>query len=302
MKNFNINFIVHSPTPTYVNYIGGSMVCHSLANILAELGENSYILADSTNPEYKSTPISWGTPLSCDKENTIVICSAGADHVFSSDSFKNIQSIPNYVRWLIGDQQYHYDKDNKFYKYCDHFIPFPSQKVDGEFLSFDVDFTTFKNHNIPSKGSCFFSKGHKISTTYHPQDAIDLSIMYNMLPEDRIKFLVEVFNKVENFYLYTHRSFIAVIAALCGCNVIVFPYTWEGNEIPLEKFDKEEWKRSLPTFKYGISCGVDDLKWSLETIHLVKNNIIDVKTKGTADIKSFIDNCYSWLETKYDLK
>jgi len=301
MRNFNINFIIHSPTPVYVNYIGGSMVCHSLANDLAELGENSYILANSTNPKYKSIPIPWGTHLSCDKENTIVIYSAGADHVFSPDSLKNIQPIPNSVRWLVGDQQYHYDKDNKFYKYCDHFIPLSSQNVDGEFLSFDVDFNIFKNYNTPRKGSCFFSKGHKITTSYHPQDAIDLHIMYSMAPDDRVKFLSEIFNKVETLYLYTHRSFIAVLAALCGCKVIVFPYTWGGEEIPLEIFNKEEWRRSLPTFKYGISCGVNDIEWSEKTIGLVESNIKEVRSKGIEDIKSFVDDCYIWLEEKYNL-
>jgi hypothetical protein len=301
MKNFALNFIVHSPTPTYVNYIGGSMVCHSLANDLASLGENSYILSDSTNSNYVNGVIPWGSQIDCDKENTIVIYSAGADHVFHPDSYKNISSIPNSVRWLLGDQQYTYNESDKFYKYCDHFIAYPSQKVDGQFLSYDVDFDIFKNHRVPRKGTCFFSKGHTISTQYHPKDSIDLSQMYNMLPEDRMRFLSDVFNTVETFYLYTHRSFIAMLAALCGCNVVVFPYTWEGVEIPLSQFDKESWKKSLPTFKYGVSCGVDDIEWSAQTNHLLKQHIVETKNTGLKNIKQFVDNCYEWMDTKYNL-
>ena len=47
MQEFNINFITYSPTPTYVDYIGGVMICHSLAHMLSTLGENSFIYANN---------------------------------------------------------------------------------------------------------------------------------------------------------------------------------------------------------------------------------------------------------------
>jgi hypothetical protein len=302
MRNFDINFIVHTPYPENVNYIGGVMACHSLANDIAVLGENAYIHANNTNINYKCNVIPWESVLSCDKENTIVIYTAGADHVFPKESLEKIQSIPNRIRWLVGDQQYDYPKEDKFYKYCNHFIPYPNQKVDGEFLSYDVDYDLFSNKNLPRSGTSFFTKGNNIKNPKHPKDSINLDIIYSIPPKERNKYLSKIFNTTETFYVYTHRSFIAVLASLCGCNVVVFPYTWEGNEIPLDTFDINLWRESLPTFKYGISCGVDDLNWSIDTKHLTQERIKEIKTKGTLDIKSFINDCYIWLETKYNLK
>jgi len=301
MKKFDINFIVHSPHSENVNYIGGVMVCHSLANDLAILGENTYIHANNTNPNYKCDVIPWETLLSYDKENTIVIYTAGADHVFPKESLEQIQSIPNRVRWLVSDQQYHYPKEDKFYKYCNHFIPYTNQKIDGEFLSYDVDHDLFSNKNLPRRGTAFFTKGNNIKNPKHPKDSINLDIIYSIPPKERNKYLSEIFNTIETFYVYTHRSFIAVLAALCGCNVIVFPYTWEGNEIPLDTFDIKSWRESLPTFKYGISCGLDDISWSIDTKHLTLGIIKETKTKAMLDIKQFIDNCYDWMYKKYEI-
>jgi len=302
MKNFDINFIIHAPYHENVNHIGGVMACHSLANDIAVLGENAYIHANDTNLNYKCNVIPWKNALSYDKENTIVIYTAGADHVFPKESLESIQSIPNRVRWLVGDQQYDYPKEDKFYKYCNHFIPYPNQKIDGEFLSYDVDYDLFSNKNLPRSGTSFFTKGNNIKNPKHPKDSINLDIIYSIPPKERNKYLSEIFNTTETFYVYTHRSFIAVLASLCGCNVVVFPYTWGGDEIPLDTFDIDLWRESLPTFKYGISCGLDDLNWSIDTKHLTQGRIKEIKTKGIADIKTFINDCYKWLENKYDLK
>lgn len=302
MRDFDINFLIHSPTRHSVNYIGGSMVCHSLAHDLATLGESSYICSDSTSPDYSCGIIPWGTDISYDPENTIVVYTAGADHVFDPTSLQNIKDIPNAVRWLVGEQQYSYPSENKFYRYCDHFKNYPDQKVDGQFLSYDVDFNLFKNFNAPRKGSCFFTKGTAIQNRYHPSDSFDLSYMYSIAGEDRMKFLSEVFNTTETFYLYNHRSFIAVLAALCGCNVVVFPHTWEGEEIDISRFNKDEWVSTLPTFRYGIACGMNDLEWSINTKHLVEDNIKSVREQGIVDIKKFVDDCYDWLKNKYNIR
>ena len=293
MRNFNINFIVFSPTPEYIDYIGGVMVNHSLANYLAKLGENSYIYVNSTKEGYNSTLIPWGTDIDYDPQNTILICSAGAgEHTFEHYIPENIKNIPNKVKWLVNDQVKYYPEGEKFYTYCDYFSTLENQKVDGNFLSLDVEYDIFFNKNLPREGGCFYTKGSPIKTKYHKENDLNLDNTYRMSSFQRNLYLSEVFNSKEYFICYSHRSFIAAIAALCGCTVIVIPY----DDTP-----REYWENNFPTFKYGIAYGIDDMQWALDTKHLVRENLQNIQSQGVEDIKSFINDCYIWLENKYNI-
>jgi len=294
MKNFNINFIVFSPTPAYIDYIGGVMVNHSLAHYISSLGENSYIYASSTKEEYTSITIPWGTQVDYDPKNTILICPAGAgEHTFEHSIPENLKAIPNKVRWLVNDQVKYYPEEEKVYKYCNYFPILENQKIDGSFLSLDVEHNVFFNKNLPRKGSCYYTKGNPIKNKHHKDEDLNLDNIYSMPSSQRNLYLAEVFNSREYFICYSHRSFIAALAALCGCTVIVIPY---------DDTSKEYWKENFPTFKYGISYGIDDTQWALDTHHLVKDNLQNIQAQGVEDIKSFINDCYTWLETKYNLK
>jgi len=293
MKTFDINFIVFSPTPEYIDYIGGVMVNHSLAHYLSQLGENSYIYSNSTKVGYTSNLIPWGTEIEFDKENTIFIVSAGdGEWTFEKNIPECLNSVPNKIRWLVNDQLKYYPKEDRLYKYCDYFKILDNQKVDGSFVSLDVEFNTFTNKNLPRKGGCFYTKGQRPKTWYHKKDDLCLDNIYSMPQDKRNLYLAEVFNTKEYFVCYSHRSFIVALAALCGCTVIV---------IPFDDTPKEYWEKNFPTFKYGISYGIDNIQWALDTKHLVTENLKSIQNQGIESIKSFIDDCYIWLENKYNL-
>jgi hypothetical protein len=293
MRNFNINFVIFSPTPDYIDYIGGVMVNHSLAHYLSQLGENSYLYANSTKEGYTSNLIPWGTEVEFDEENTIFIVSAGdGEWTFEKNIPKCLNSIPNKVRWLVNDQLKLYPDNEKFYKYCNYFKILDKQKVDGEFISLDVDFDIFYNKNLPRKGGCFYTKGQIPRTQYHKNEDLCLDNIYSMSQTQRNLYLAEIFNQKEYFICYSHRSFTAALAALCGCLVIVIPY---------DDTSKEYWIENFPTFKYGISYGIDNTQWALDTKHLVTENIKSIQNQGIESIKLFVDDCYTWLENKYNL-
>jgi hypothetical protein len=293
MKNFNINFITFSPTPEYIDYIGGVMVNHSLTHYLTELGENSYIYANSTKEGYKVNLIPWGTEIEYDPQNTILICPAGdGEHTFEHYIPENLKNIPNQVKWLINNQVKYYPKDEKVYKYCNYFPILENQRIDGSFLSLDIEYDVFFNKNLPREGGCYYTKGHSIKNKYHKDNDLNLDNIYSLPSSQRNLYLAEVFNSKEYFVCYSHRSFIMALAALCGCTVIV---------IPFDDTPKEYWEENFPTFKYGISYGIDNLQWALDTKHLVKENIQNIQNKGIESIKLFVDDCYTWLENKYKL-
>jgi len=293
MKKFDINFITFSPTPEYIDYIGGVMVNHSLAHYLDELGENSYIYANSTKEWYKSNLIPWGTEIEYDPQNTILICPAGdGEHTFEHHIPENLKNIPNQVKWLVNTQVKYYPKDEKVYKYCNYFPILENQKIDGSFLSLDVEYDIFFNKNLPREGGCYYTKGYSIKNKYHKDNDLNLDNIYSLPLSQRNLYLAEVFNSKEYFVCYSHRSFIVALAALCGCTVVV---------IPFDDTPKEYWEENFPTFKYGISYGIDNLQWALDTKHLVKKNIQNIQNEGKNNIKSFINDCYKWLNNKYNL-
>jgi len=293
MRNFNINFVIFSPTPDYIDYIGGVMVNHSLAHYLSQLGENSYLYANSTKEGYTSNLIPWGNEIEYDPQNTILICAAGnGEHTYETYIPEVLKSIPNQVKWLVNDQVKYYPENEKVYKYCDYFKILDKQRIDGEFISLDVDFNIFYNKNLSRNGGCFYTKGQIPKIQYHKNEDLCLDNIYSIPQSERNLYLAEIFNQKEYFICYSHRSFTAALAALCGCMVIVIPY---------DNTPKEYWEKNFPTFKYGISYGINDTQWALDTQHLVAENVESIQNQGIKSIKSFIDDCYIWLENKYNL-
>jgi hypothetical protein len=43
------------------------------------------------------------------------------------------------------------------------------------------------------------------------------------------------------------------------------------------------------------------MQWALDTKHLVRENLQNIQSQGVEDIKSFINDCYIWLENKYNI-
>jgi hypothetical protein len=290
MSDFKINFIVFSPQPYYIDYIGGVMVNHSLANQLAELGENSYIYANTTKEGYNSTVIPWGTHVDYDPRNTILITVAGdGEATFENYIPEDLKSIPNKVRWLVNDQLKYYPEEEKFYKYCDYFKILKNQRVDGEFASLDIDFDTFTNKNLPRSGGCFYTKGQVPKIRHHSSQDLSLDSIYSLPQDQRNLYLAEVFNTKEYFLCYSHRSFTAALAALCGCTVIVIPH----DDTP-----RDYWSENFPSFKYGIAYGIDDVQWAIDTKHLVRKNLENIQAQGIENVKSFVNDCYEWLKIK----
>lgn len=294
IPNFNINFVIFSPAPEYINYIGGVMVNHSLANDLTGLGQNCYLYANSTNIGYNCNLIPWGTDIDFDPRNTVLIKVAGAgEHTFENLIPESLLAIPNKVNWLVNDQVKYYPVDEKLYKYSNYFSTLENQIIDGQFLSIDVDYKTFSNLGLPRSGACFYTKGIALTSHYHNDHDLNLDSIHNIPNnKDRYEYLASVFNTTEYFICYSHRSFIAVLAALCGCTVIVIPY----DDIP-----KHYWSTNFPACKYGIAYGVDDIQWALDTKHLVAQNVKDVQLKGYHDTQQFIHDCYIWLTNKYNI-
>lgn len=297
-KKFDINFIVVSPFPDYVSYIGGATVPHTLANELTKLGENVYLYANDTNPKYNVTCIPWGTGLDYDPANTVVILLGGAgDHINREYLPDNLKNAPNIVRWVVQHQERSYDPGDKVYVYHKYWDMFETQRVDGEMSVIEVDLELFKDRGEKRDGTCYFIKGHLDEeaerAVHKEQDYCIDSVFYNIPNDKKMEFLADLFNKKEYFITYTPMTFTSVLAAMCGCKSII---------IPKSKYNREKWMNGIWCSKYGIAYGMDDLPRAVATMDQVVPNIKHyLEVTQPTQLKQFIQDCYNWLEEKYNI-
>lgn len=291
-NDFFINFIVVSPHPTYVDYIGGVTVAHTLANALYKTKENVYLYADTTHPDYEVPCLPWGSKIDFDEDNTVVILIAGAgDHTYLPHIPDYLKNSKNIVRWQVNHQLELYPSSNKFYKFHKYWDILPSQLIDGYLSVIEVNKTIFQNKNESRSGTCYLIKGNldtESDRAVHSESDFCIDT-YLHSPDNlnRLQYLSDVFNKHEVFISYTHLTFANVLAAMCGCISVV---------IPKSGFDKEKWLNDIWCAKYGIAVGLDDIPHAIETMKLVPPMIDDyLNETQPAQIVEFVQDCYNWL-------
>lgn len=292
-SDFFINFIVVSPQPVYVDYIGGVTVAHTLANALSQVGENVYLYANSTHSNYKVQCIPWGSEVAFDDENTVVILIAGAgEHTYLPNIPEFLTKAKHIVRWLVNHQVEPYPKDNKFYKFHEYWDIVSDQLVDGYLSVIEVDQTLFTNKGKQRNGVSYLIKGgldeEPQRAIHDPNDFCIDRFLYSIPSQDRMAFLADTFNKSEFFISYTPFTFMSVLAALCGCPSIV---------VPKSDFEKDKWLEQIWCAKYGIAVGLEDLPRAMETLPLVPKLLqeyLDITQPN--QVKQFVYDCYNWLK------
>ena len=301
-KDFNINFIVFSQFPEYMDYIGSSAVSHVLARNIALQGENTYIYANNTIHNSVSC-IPWYSNIEYDKENTIFIIPAGAgEHTFKNNIPDFINDTSNIVRHLVNKQVTYYPENNKLYPIASYFNTLPNQNIDGYLTVFDVDFNLFRNYNLPRSGRCYLIKGNEYidgRPLYHTSNDTNIDNYWSYGP-NKMKYLAEIFNKHEIFFTYNTQTFISVLAALCGCISVVIPHPTGGGAHPPELATKENFLNT-PHFQSGIAYGFDDMQQSIDTLPNVKKNLENCLNNNNNQLKQFTEDCYKWLKTKYNI-
>jgi hypothetical protein len=299
-----INFVIFSPFPEYVDYIGGATVPHTLAHKLSQLGENVYLYSNSTSTKYSNvTCIPWGTEIEFDPRNTIVIFIAGAgEHTFEHNIPNCLKQAPNKVRWLVNHQVKEYPEEDKFYVYHSYWDVLPQQRIDGKLSVIEVDHDLFQNKNLKREGVCYLEKGgldtEAERAVHTNQDFCIDSHFYTIPNHEKMKFLANLFNQKELFISYTPFTFMSVLAALCGCKSIVIP----KQEYNGSMFDKNFWRDTIWCAKYGLGVGLDELQYSEDTLAQVKPNVeLYEQVTQRQELTQFVEDSYQWLLQKYEI-
>jgi hypothetical protein len=302
-RNFNINFIIFSPFENYVEYIGGATVPHTLAHLMSLLYENVYLYANTTHPKYNKVQcIPYGSNIEFDDNNTIVIFIAGGgEHTWEHKVPDCLKNATNIVRWLVNDQAKLYNANDKLYTFHKYWNILEGQRVDGSLSVIEHDHSILRDRGLKREGTCYLIKGNldtEADRAIHTSNDFCIDSVLYQIRGNKIEFLADLFNKKELFISYTPFSHASVLAAMCGCKSVVIPKKFYG-EIP---FNKEKWYSDIWCTKYGIACGLEDLPQKIKEMDKVIPNIVHYEEIVQQDqIRQFIDDCYNWLELKYNI-
>jgi hypothetical protein len=268
-----INFVIVSPE--FRTDSGGIIVLHKLADLLGKFGENSFINV----PTYEGSSAKY-------INDTSTLDSDSSMFIYPEIISGNPYNAKYVTRWLLntpgiiaGDGQY--SENDLIYKYWNYFKAPDESKVKGELRCIDLKLNNYYNKNNPNRiGECFLvKKGALFGKVLDKHSNHALNIDHFISDEH----LANVFNEKLMFISYDALTYHSIQAALCGCISVV---------IPDPNVSKQEWSEKSPINKYGIAYGLNDIPWAKETMHLVKDHILNIEQETNQLIKNYILECY----------
>lgn len=275
-------YIIYAPP--YDEKSGGITVLHKLCHELRQLGEEVYLYPmfsvhqQNTNPEWNT---SFTTLL---RKNDIVI--------YPEIVIGNPLNAKRVVRYLLNTprpDEKQFGKDDFWLYHNKHFynyaFDFSSKKTklvrEGEpenYLHFiEPRLDKFGDDGSERVGSCYtMRKGAEKGISIVHDLTNSREIVHNTSFSD----LRKIFNTTKRFYCYDTNTYIATIAALCGCLSIVMPE---------DGIDKDQWRSKNPAMKYGIAYGEDDIDYALSTIDKVRPYLQELEQESKQQLITFIN-------------
>ena len=189
------------------------------------------------------------------------------------------------VRWLLHSPDEIIQGSSQFYEPSDTLIAMETWvkemseekgfKVADKLLKIlHIDFDIFKNENQQRNGICHIIK-KGIATNPEGLKGVDITPFCN-----DPKALAKIFNKSTTFYSYDDKTYLSVLAALCGCDSIV---------VNTESHSSDKYFDARADFwKYGIAYGINNLEHARNTKHLLKEELIKEKQKCLSSVKEFV--------------
>ena len=190
------------------------------------------------------------------------------------------------IRWILHDFQEDlwgtYQKSDYIFNYGTFKVP--EGTIQRRLTTFAYNFDNFYNLNLPDRKGI----GH-ILHKKTPEWGIDFlnkmgsSEILHFNGKKDIDYLLLEFNKYEYIFTFDDKSYYTTAAALCGAKSIIL------NEDPI--LSPEEYRSQNPIQKYGVSYGMNDIKWANDTINLVRPHLTSLEREDSKTIDSFIEFC-----------
>ena len=184
------------------------------------------------------------------------------------------KEIPNeqFMHWGKKDLVYYYNYEKKF-----DFVK--NIKKNGTiFKSLNTVYINpnIKTYNFDTRDDyCHtFRKAHDLKIPYeefHPSNSFEITREHNQMD------CLIIFNRCKFFICYDPLTFLIVISVLCGCVAVV-------NKV--DGLTKEEWLKTTTAYEFihkrgvdnlfGIAYGTGDIPFAVSTLHLAKQQWINI--------------------------
>lgn len=291
----NIKFIIYAYR--YDINSGGTIVLHFLCHLLNTMGYQAYLwsnykpIFDSKKP-FKSIgqflkyyrkelhrPFvlnhNWNTSLAKkdDLKDAIVIYPEIVDG--------NPLRVNNVVRWLLHKPGFHsgkvnFDNNDLIMGYGERFSTeqFTIDKNNLLVISY-VMTDIYKQTNFGEReGSCHMIRKGTNKKIIHENDSVCVD---GLSHED----LAKIFNEKKYFISYDPYTYYSIYASLCGCISVI---------VPDDGVTKEQWQPKEED-RYGLSYGISDINYAIETRGLMLENIKIQENENIKSVKNFIELC-----------
>jgi hypothetical protein len=313
-NNGKINFIID----LFINFkdqmSGGLVALHRLSYELAEKGHNVYIFCQ---PEYSHENIhvipctteiqgsrfySTWEPFSYNLNNTVSI--------YTEHNLNNPFGTKHITRWLLYHTKREFEEhyqDNEYYfnyggcytyrGYNDGYLTTVDYNLNNLYCDININNRTGYCHilhkNTPTDGDEIIKK-------FNSKD-----LGKDWFYKGGFDYLREEFNKHEYFITFDQNTYLTTAAALCGCKSIILNPNNKDNSIKNAYTESLDYKYSLtpteyrlgfPRNMFGVAYGIEDIKWAKDTIHLVRDHIIELEKIDKKSVDKFVDfwnqKCY----------
>jgi hypothetical protein len=284
-----INFIIDTLCSIGFEHKGASYAVHMLAYEIANRGHNVYIFNE---PFYKHENItqikteriaqddgwrgqfSWeGFSYPLDKTVSI----------YTQNTWGNPFNTTHNARWILHDysqdQWDTYGKEDVIYNYASFKVPENTKQEKLTVLDYNEE--KFSNLNRPSrKGFCHFI--HKFTPEWGYEylknfGSFDVS---NWNQNGGFEYLQQIFNEYEYMLTFDNKTYVSIIATLCGCKVILLN--------PDESITPLDFRVMNPIQMFGIAYGWGDIGWANKTIDLCRDNVENLKKSDKLSLDKLI--------------
>lgn len=277
-----MRFIVY--TPAYVENSGGVMVLYNLARNLRDTGNEVFIITfENRNPQN----------ILCNNYGSQVDVTDESIVIYPEVVVGNPLNAKRVIRWILCDLGKNcsphiyktWDKTDIVYYYSSYNSNNHKNLKYLYSLYINPDFGVINTGE--RSGSVYLirkaNKFHKNISKIHSSDA---QLLPDHLSHNE---LIRIFNNVKYLFCYDPYTWVAFIAALCGCIPIVYP---------IEGVSKKEWMHTLycKTYLeninkdclYGVAYGLSDVKYAIDTIQLVKEEQSNLVKFGEDTVSKMI--------------
>jgi hypothetical protein len=236
--------------------------CEDFARIEEARDENSIVVY----PE-----IIRGNPINCTKVVRWILLSLDTEMKIILSTLNNGMTLKQFLEWSDNDLVYHFNSDEKLEKNPETFN-ITYKMLSTLYLNPEINQINFDEryglcHSFRKAAVIHQNDWHFI----HPKNSFEI------VRDHTLQECMGFFNKYKWCVFYDTLTFYIIYAAICGCVPVIFKK---------KGLTKSQWIETTAAAKYlkhigfdnlyGIAYGQEDMRFALETIHLAKQQWLDI--------------------------